>query len=102
MAASVIRFERAAIALSSRQFSPAELAVAYGYADQSHLTREFVRFAGDTPAAYAASEGAGMTVKVAVIYCLSGPAMGDVTDPSGTGLRTDGQSAILRERCGRA
>ena len=55
MAASVIRFERAATALSSRQFSPAELAVAYGYADQSHLTREFVRFAGDTPAAYAAS-----------------------------------------------
>jgi AraC-like DNA-binding protein len=55
VAASVIRFERAATDLASRKSSLAEVAVAYGYADQSHLTREFVRFAGDTPAAYAAS-----------------------------------------------
>jgi len=55
MAASVIRFEQAASALSSKQSSLVDLAAAYGYADQSHLTRKFVRFAGDTPAAYAAS-----------------------------------------------
>jgi len=55
VAASVIRFERAATALSSKQSSLAGVAVAYSYADQSHLTREFARFAGDTPAAYSAS-----------------------------------------------
>ena len=54
-AANVIRFERAAAALTLKQSSLAELAVRYGYADQSHLTREFVRFAGDPPAVYAAS-----------------------------------------------
>jgi AraC-like DNA-binding protein len=54
-AASVIRFERASAALTSKQSSLAEAAIAHGYADQSHLTRDFVRFAGDTPSVYAAS-----------------------------------------------
>ena len=53
VAASVIRFERASNALSSKQSSLVDVAAAYGYADQSHLTREFLRFAGDTPAKYA-------------------------------------------------
>jgi transcriptional regulator GlxA family with amidase domain len=55
VAASVIRFERAATALTAKKPNLAGVAVAYGYADQSHLTRELVRFAGDTPAAYAAA-----------------------------------------------
>jgi AraC-like DNA-binding protein len=54
-AANVIRFERAAAALTLKQSSLAELAVPYGYADQSHLTRDFVRFAGNTPAVHAGS-----------------------------------------------
>lgn len=54
-AASVIRFERASAALASRQPSLAETAAAHGYADQSHLTRDFVRFAGETPSVYVAS-----------------------------------------------
>jgi transcriptional regulator GlxA family with amidase domain len=54
-AANVIRFERASAALTLKQLSLAELAVRYGYADQSHLTRDFVRFAGEPPAVYAAS-----------------------------------------------
>jgi AraC-like DNA-binding protein len=53
-AAGVIRFERAVAALSSRRFSLVEVAAGCGYADQSHLTREFVRLAGATPAVYAA------------------------------------------------
>jgi len=54
-AANVIRFERASAALASTQPSLAETAAAYGYADQSHLTRDFARFAGETPSVYAAS-----------------------------------------------
>jgi AraC-like DNA-binding protein len=55
VAANVIRFERTATALASKKLSLAEVAVTHGYADQSHLTREFVRFAGETPAVYGAS-----------------------------------------------
>jgi AraC-like DNA-binding protein len=53
-AAGVIRFERAAAALSAG-VPLADAAARYGYADQSHLTREFVRMAGTTPRAYTAS-----------------------------------------------
>lgn len=53
-AAGVIRFERAAAALVAG-VPPADAATRYGYADQSHLTREFVRMAGTTPRAYTAS-----------------------------------------------
>jgi len=55
-AARLIRFERAARSLTSRK-PLAEVAARHGYADQSHLTREFVRLAGHTPAAYAAAPG---------------------------------------------
>lgn len=48
VAAAVVRFERAAAAL--QHASIADVAATHGYADQSHLTREFVRFSGDTPA----------------------------------------------------
>ena len=54
-AAKVLRFERAAAAVASRKLSLAEVASRFGYADQSHLTRDFVRFAGNTPAVYAGS-----------------------------------------------
>ncbi|WP_182112366.1 MULTISPECIES: helix-turn-helix transcriptional regulator [unclassified Actinotalea] len=46
-AAQVVRFERALADLGRRPL--ADLAVAHGYADQSHLTREFGRYAGATP-----------------------------------------------------
>jgi AraC-like DNA-binding protein len=51
MAARLLRYERAARLLGRGEVSPAWVAAACGYADQSHLTREFVRFAGMTPAA---------------------------------------------------
>jgi AraC-like DNA-binding protein len=53
-AGSIIRFGRASRAL--RSTSPpalAALAAACGYHDQSHMTRDFRRYAGTTPAAYA-------------------------------------------------
>ena len=46
-AAQVVRFERALAGLG--RLPLAELAAAHGYADQSHLTREFTRFAGASP-----------------------------------------------------
>ena len=46
-AASVVRFEHAAADLGSRPL--AEVAAEHGYADQSHLTREVVRYAGEPP-----------------------------------------------------
>jgi AraC-like DNA-binding protein len=55
IAANVVRFERAAAALVSQRWSLAEVAARYGYADQSHLTRDFVRFAGNTPAVHVGS-----------------------------------------------
>lgn len=52
-AAGVIRFERASNDLGSR--SLAEVADRHGYADQSHLTRDFQRRAGESPAAFQAA-----------------------------------------------
>jgi AraC-like DNA-binding protein len=50
--AGLARFERFAAALQAEpDVALAEAAVAAGYADQAHLTREVVRFAGETPAA---------------------------------------------------
>ncbi|MFF2495350.1 helix-turn-helix domain-containing protein [Agromyces sp. NPDC058064] len=46
-AASIVRFERALAELRDRP--AAEVAAAAGFADQSHLVREFRRFAGWTP-----------------------------------------------------
>ena len=45
-AASVVRFEHAAADLGRPL---AEVAAVHGYADQSHLTRDVVRYSGDTP-----------------------------------------------------
>lgn len=50
-AASVVRFERAAADLGSAPL--AELAHRHGYADQSHLSRDFMRYTGETPTAHA-------------------------------------------------
>lgn len=47
LAASVIRFERASAELGHKPL--AELASRHGYADQSHLCREVMRFAGESP-----------------------------------------------------
>jgi AraC-like DNA-binding protein len=58
-AAKVVRFERAAAHLTCRAVSLADVATRYGYADQSHLTREFTRLAGDTPALYTTLPSAG-------------------------------------------
>lgn len=46
-AAGVVRFERAAAGIGHRPLS--ELAAEHGYADQSHLTREVVRYSGEPP-----------------------------------------------------
>lgn len=50
IAAQILRYERAARLLAGGAMSPAQVAAVCGYADQSHLTREFSRFAGTTPA----------------------------------------------------
>lgn len=47
LASSVVRFERAMLAL--RHQLPADVAAQFGYSDQSHLVREVRRFAGWTP-----------------------------------------------------
>jgi AraC-like DNA-binding protein len=52
-AASLLRFEHAAKVI--RDVPLADAAFATGYADQSHLTREFVRHAGAPPAAWLTS-----------------------------------------------
>lgn len=54
-AAQILRYERAVRLLTSGGAAPVEVAVACGYADQSHLTRELTRLAGTTPAALARS-----------------------------------------------
>jgi AraC-like DNA-binding protein len=46
-AAAVVRFERANAELGTTPL--AELAMRHGYADQSHLTREVARYAGEPP-----------------------------------------------------
>lgn len=51
-AARVIRFEYAARAVRAAEAPLAQVAVAGGYADQSHFTREFLRLAGCTPRSY--------------------------------------------------
>jgi len=61
-AAGVVRFERAAADISTSSIHRlgalpvAEVAARHGYADQSHLTRDVVRYAGETPAALAVSQ----------------------------------------------
>nr|WP_246322018.1 AraC family transcriptional regulator [Nocardioides panzhihuensis] len=50
-AAGVVRFERAVADLG--RLTVAEIAARHGYADQSHLTRDVVRYAGEPPAALA-------------------------------------------------
>lgn len=52
-AAGVVRFERAAADLGA--LTVAEVAARHGFADQSHLIRDVVRYAGEPPAAFAAS-----------------------------------------------
>lgn len=54
-AAEILRFGRAdrLLARGAGQLSLAELAYVCGYHDQSHMTRQFRRFAGVTPAVYA-------------------------------------------------
>ena len=49
--AGIVRFEHAVADLG--RHTPAAVADRHGYADQSHLTREAVRLAGATPAAFA-------------------------------------------------
>lgn len=58
-AGSIIRFGRTATALRGPAPPPlARLASECGYHDQSHMTREFRRFAGTTPADFAAARRA--------------------------------------------
>ncbi|QEW04019.1 AraC family transcriptional regulator [Microbacterium lushaniae] len=51
-AAGVVRFERAAAEVGRVPLP--DLAVRHGYADQSHLTREMLRYAGEPPGRLAA------------------------------------------------
>ena len=56
-AARVLRYVRAARLLARGDLGPAQVAALCGYADQSHLTREYAVFAGTTPGAAATMEG---------------------------------------------
>jgi AraC-like DNA-binding protein len=49
-AAGVLRFVRASADLG--RFPTAEVAMRHGYADQSHLTRDVLRYAGESPKAH--------------------------------------------------
>lgn len=51
--ARIARFQRAARRLTDSTLTLAELAADLGYSDQSHMSHEFRRFAGLSPAAYA-------------------------------------------------
>ncbi len=51
------RFQRARALLSQPALSLADIASELGYTDQSHMSHEFVRFTGQTPAAHARSRG---------------------------------------------
>lgn len=51
--ARIARFQRAARLLTRSPLTLAELAADLGYSDQSHMSHEFRRFAGLSPAAYA-------------------------------------------------
>lgn len=48
--AGILRFQRAMALLATGAASLSDVAVAAGYADQAHMTREFRRFGGFTPA----------------------------------------------------
>ena len=50
-AARILRYERASRLLARGEATPAQVSTACRDADQSHLTREFTRLAGTTPAA---------------------------------------------------
>lgn len=54
VAAGVVRFEHATAPIGGA--SLVELAVGHGYADQSHFTREVVRYAGEPPRAHLAAQ----------------------------------------------
>lgn len=58
-AARVLRYARAARLLARGDLRPAQVAAVCGYADQSHLTREYAVFAGTTPAAASVTGSAG-------------------------------------------
>jgi AraC-like DNA-binding protein len=55
--ARVIRFKHVAAAARSKSANWARLAADFGFADQSHLVREFKAFAGVTPSAYLHASG---------------------------------------------
>lgn len=50
--AGLVRFQRAVLALAAGPTDLADLAVACGYHDQAHMTRDFQRFGGITPGRY--------------------------------------------------
>lgn len=52
-AAGIVRFERAMACLGSKPLS--DIASKYGYADQSHFTRDVVRYTGEPPRALLAA-----------------------------------------------
>ncbi len=49
--AGILRFQQAMVLLNASAASLGEVALMSGYADQAHMTREFRRFGGFTPAA---------------------------------------------------
>lgn len=60
LAAGIVRFNRAtAILRGPGRPALAEVALACGYHDQSHMTREFRRFGGATPGAFSAAHDPG-------------------------------------------
>jgi len=58
-AARLLRYRRAVGLLARGDLRPAQVAAVCGYADQSHLTREYRRFSGTTPGAATVTGNAG-------------------------------------------
>jgi AraC-like DNA-binding protein len=77
VAARVLRFERARAELLRPGGTPrlADVAVACGYADQAHLTREWRDLAGCTPSAWLAEEAPWLNGDLEVPFVQDGDAL---------------------------
>ncbi|UNX56238.1 helix-turn-helix domain-containing protein [Georgenia sp. TF02-10] len=89
-AAGVVRFEAATADLG--RLPVAEIAARHGYADQSHLTRDVVRYAGEPPAALAAARRPTPWTALGRAPAAPGPAAGVGRQPAGRPAGRPGRS----------